>query len=305
MNRKAVVWGTLCLIWGSTWLFIKLGLEDLPPVSFAGIRFLIATVILISFVRIRRLRLPSTRKEWLLLLWTGILTFTLNYGLLFWGERRVTSGLAAILQTIIPVFGLVIAHYYLPSERMTWAKVSGVLLGIAGIVVIFFHQLSGESSAGFAGSIAIVIGAFAAAWSNVLIKARGTHLDPAVLAAGQMAFGFIPLLVLGWAFEGSPLSFHWTTRAVVSLFYLALIGSCCAFLLFYWLVQHMEVTKTMLISLVTPVLAVLLGLWWLGEQVTWNIGFGALAIMAGIGLNIYSSKKSLRLRNAAQGVGLQ
>ena len=292
MNRKAVVWLTLCLIWGSTWLFIKLGLEDLPPVSFAGIRFLIATAILVSIVRIRRLAWPTTRKEWLLLFWTGMLTFTLNYGLLFWGEQRVTSGLAAILQTIIPVFGLMIAHYYLPSERMTWAKVGGVLLGIAGIVVIFFHQLAGESTAGFAGSIAIVVGAFAAAWSNVLVKARGTHLDPAVIAAGQMMFGFVPLLALGWAFEGNPFSFHWTTRAVISLFYLAIVGSCCAFLLYYWLVRHMAVTTTMLISLVTPVLAVLLGLWWLGEEFTWNIGFGAIAIMAGIGINIWSSKRS-------------
>jgi drug/metabolite transporter (DMT)-like permease len=293
VNRKVVFWIALCLIWGSTWLFIKLGLEDLPPISFAGIRFLIATIVLWSIVRIRRLALPSTRKEWLLLLSTGILSFTLNYGLLFWGEQRTTSGLAAILQTIIPVFGLLLAHYYLPNERMTWAKVGGVLLGIVGIVVIFSNQLAGESSSGFAGSIAIVVGAFCAAWSNVLVKARGTHLDPAVLAAGQMAFGFVPLLTLGWAFEGSPFSFHWTGRAVLALFYLALVGSCCAFMLYYWLVQHMEVTKTMLISLITPVLAVLLGVWWLNEQVSLRIGFGALAILAGIGLNIYRSKRAL------------
>ena len=295
MNRKTVVWSTLCLIWGSTWLFIKLGLHDLPPISFAGIRFLIATIVLVSIVRIRRLPLPSTRKDWLLLLTTGMLAFTLNYGLLFWGEARTTSGLAAILQTIIPVFGLAIAHYYLPNERMTWAKVGGVLLGIAGIVVIFSHQLTGENSAGFAGSVAIVIGAFCVAYSNVLVKARGSHLDPAVLAAGQMACGFLPLLLAGWAFEGNPFLFHWTGRAVFALFYLALVGSCCAFLLFYWLVRRMDVTKTMLISLVTPVLAVLLGLWWLDEQVTWNIGFGALAIMAGIAINIRSRRRGLRV----------
>ncbi len=293
MNRKAVVWVALCLIWGSTWLFIKLGLEDLPPISFAGIRFLIATIVLLLVVRVRGLALPNTRKDWLLILSTGILSFTLNYGLLFWGEARTTSGLAAILQTIIPVFGLVIAHYHLPNERMTWAKVSGVLLGIAGIVIIFSHSLSGESSEGFAGSVAIVIGAFCVAYSNVFVKARGTHLDPAVLAAGQMACGFVPLLAAGWAFEGSPFSFHWTARAVFSLGYLALVGSCCAFLLFYWLVRHMDVTKTMLISLVTPVLAVLLGLWWLDEQVTWRVGIGALSIMAGIALHIYSSKRML------------
>jgi drug/metabolite transporter (DMT)-like permease len=119
-----------------------------------------------------------------------------------------------------------------------------------------------------------------------------------------MAFGFVPLLTLGWVFEGSPFSFHWTTRAVFSLFYLALVGSCCAFMLYYWLVRRTEVTKTMLISLVTPVLAVTLGLWWLHEGVTWNIGFGALTIMAGIALNIWSSKKSLPAKTVVQEASL-
>lgn len=292
MNRKTLVWLALCLIWGSTWLFIKLGLEDLPPISFAGIRFLIATIVLFSIVRVRKLSLPRTRQDWWLVLVTGVLSFALNYGLLFWGEQRTSSGLAAILQTIIPVFGLALAHYYIPNERMTWSKVGGVLFGIAGVVVIFSDQLTGEGPSAFAGSVAIVVGAFCVAYSNVLLKARGSHIDPAVLAAGQMACGFIPLLIVGWAAEGSPFAFHWTGQAVFSLFYLALVGSCCAFLLFYWLLRRVEVTKTMLISLVTPVMAVLLGLWWLNERVTSHIIIGGVCIMAGIALNIYRSKRA-------------
>src|SRR5690349_11197977 len=131
MNRKAVVFSLLCLIWGSTWLFIKLGLRDLPPISFAGIRFLIASLVLVSIVRFRKIELPRSREDWLLILGTGILTFTLNYGLVFWGEQRTSSGLASILHTIIPLFGLVLAHYYLPSEKFSLAKFGCILLGIA------------------------------------------------------------------------------------------------------------------------------------------------------------------------------
>ena len=287
MNAPIIVWLVLCLIWGSTWLFIKLGLEDLPPISFAGIRFVIAAAILSCVVIVRRIQWPRARRDWLLILVTGLLAFALNYGLLFWGEERTSSGLAAILQTIIPVFGLVIAHYHLPNERITWAKLGGVLLGIAGVALIFSDQLHGEGSQALAGSVAIVIGAFCVAYSNVLVKARGGALDPAVLAAGQMACGFVPLLIVGYWREGSPLKFHWTPLAVVSLFYLALVGSCVAFLLFYWLVRHMDVTKTMLISLVTPIIAVSLGMVWLHERLTWRIAVGALGIMAGIGLNVY------------------
>ncbi|HEX8179265.1 MAG TPA: EamA family transporter [Pyrinomonadaceae bacterium] len=287
MKRPVLVWLVLCLIWGSTWLFIKLGLEDLPPISFAAIRFVLAAAVLVGVVVVRRIPLPRTRRDWLLICITGLLAFTINYGTVFWGEQRISSGLAAILQTTIPVFGLVIAHYHLPAERITWAKLCGVLLGMAGVALIFADQLHGEGRGALAGSVAIVVGAFCAAYANVLVKARGGHLDPAVLAAGQMLCGLVPLLVLGRWLEGSPFGFHWTARALGSLLYLTLVGSCAAFLLYYWLVRNMDVTKTMLISLVTPVIAVLLGLWWLDEHVTWRIIAGGLAIMAGIGLNVW------------------
>src|SRR5918911_4093121 len=112
-----LVWLVLSLIWGSTWLFIKLGLEDLPPFTFVGIRFVIAVIILSTIVIIRRRPLPRDLRDWVLIAGTGFLAFAINYGLLFWGEQHISSGLAAILQTIIPVFGLILAHMHLPSER--------------------------------------------------------------------------------------------------------------------------------------------------------------------------------------------
>ena len=100
-------------------MFIKLGLQDLPPFTFAGVRFIIAALIVAVVVVWRRKPLPRTRSEWGLIALTGFLSFTINYGTVFWGETRISSGLAAILQTIIPVFGLILAHYYLPEERIT------------------------------------------------------------------------------------------------------------------------------------------------------------------------------------------
>src|SRR6185503_7372294 len=117
--KARLVWLVLCLIWGSTWLFIKIGLNDLPPLTFAGIRFVIAVLILFTIIWARRVSLPASGSDWGLLILTGILSFSVNYGLIFWGEQYVSSGLAALLQAMIPVFGLVIAHFYLPQERMT------------------------------------------------------------------------------------------------------------------------------------------------------------------------------------------
>src|SRR5205823_13037756 len=165
----------------------------------------------------------------------GTLQFAFNYGLVFWGEQYIPSGLAAVLQSTFPVFGLVIAHFYLPHERITFPKVFGVLLGVLGVAVIFSDQLAIAGKLALLGSVALVLSAFFGSYSNVLVKAYGGKIDPQVLAAGQMVFGFVPLLAIGIPTEGNPLRYHWTAMAVLSLLYLVVVGSVIAFALFYWL----------------------------------------------------------------------
>jgi drug/metabolite transporter (DMT)-like permease len=137
-----------------------------------------------------------------------------------------------------------------------------------------------------------VLSAFFAAYSNVLVKTHGRSLNPAIIAAGQMFFGLIPLLIFGVVFEGNPLQLRWTTTAIVSLLYLALVGSVIAFLLYYWLMQNMDVTKTMLISLVTPVVAVILGMLALNEELGWRTLAGGAMIIAGIGSIVVRKAKT-------------
>lgn len=282
--KARLVWLLLCGIWGSTWLFIKLGLEDLPPVTFAGIRFVIACAILVVWIRLRRMPIPTTRADWVLLAISGILAFGLNYGLVFWGEQYISSGLAALLQATLPAFGIVFAHFHLPTERLSWAKIAGVVLGVFGVGVVFSNQLAIAGKQALAGSVALVLSALFAAYSNVLVKAYGKHLDPAILAAGQMLFGLILLLGIGIPLEGNPLNFRWTAIALISLLYLAIVGSVIAFLLYYWLVLNMDVTNSMLIALVTPVVAVILGMLVLDEEIGWRTLIGGATIMLGISL---------------------
>src|SRR5215211_5343133 len=183
--KARLVWLILCGIWGSTWLFIKLGLADLPPFTFAGIRFVIACAILFALIRIRRLPVPRTRADWILLAITGILSFGFNYGFVFWGEQYVSSGLAALLQATIPAFGLVFAHFHLPGERLSWSRIGGVILGVCGVGVVFSNQLAVSGTMALAGCVAMILSAMFAAYSNVLVKAYGKNMAPAVLAAGQ------------------------------------------------------------------------------------------------------------------------
>lgn len=282
--KARIVWLILCLIWGSTWLFIKIGLTDLPPMTFAGIRFVLASLILTSLVIARRASWPHTRREWLLIAIVGMLQFALNYGLVFWGEQHISSGLAAVLQSTFPAFGLVIAHFYLPQERMSVGNIIGVLLGVFGVAVIFSDQLTIAGRMALLGSVALVLSAFFGSYSNVLVKAYAQRIDPMVLAASQMVFGFVPLLAIGIPTEGNPLHFRWTTMAVISLLYLVVVGSVIAFALYYWLLRNMDVTKTMLIALVTPVVAVILGMIVLHEKFNWRLLAGGACIISGLAL---------------------
>src|SRR4030095_7100555 len=201
--KARLVWLILCGIWGSTWLFIKLGLADLPPITFAGIRFVISCAILFPFVWLRHLPLPKTRADWLLLLGTGVMSFSLNYGLVFWAEQYITSGLAALLQAMLPAFGLILAHIYVPAERITWVKIAGVVLGVFGVAVVFSNQLAISGRQALAGCVAMLLSSSCSAYSNVLVKTYGKNLNPAIIAAGQMSFGLIPLLIYGLTFEGN------------------------------------------------------------------------------------------------------
>ena len=299
--KSRLVWLILCCIWGSTWLFIKLGLRDLPPLTFAGIRFVIAASIIFTMILVRRVPLPNKSRDWIFLAITGILSFSLNYGLVFWGEQYISSGLAALLQSMLPLFGLIIAHFYLPGERMTVPRIAGVMLGVFGVAVIFSNQLQASGPRALWGSAALVLSAFCAAYANVLVKTYGLNLQPSVLAAGQMLFGLIPLLLIGIPLEGNPLNYHWTPIAVLSLFYLAIVGTVIAFLLYYWLIHNMDVTKTMLIALVTPVAAVVLGMLVLKEEMHWRTLIGGAMIISGLGLNVFRRRRKSESNLAATG----
>jgi len=281
------VWLTLCLIWGTTWLVIKIGLEDLPPIGFAAVRFILASAIFYTIIRVQRIPLPASRADWQFLAITGVLQFSINYSLIFWAEQYINSGLAAVLQAMIPVFGLLLAWLFLPSERITQVKILAVLLGVTGVAVIFREQLAIQNTLAFGGSIAVVISAFTAAFAAVLVKSKGRSIHPVVLAFGQMICGLPPIIAYSLIVEGNPFAFHWTGKAVASVLYLTLVGTVAAFWLYYWLLSRVESTNAMMIAVVTPLIAVLVGWIVLDELLPTQTFVGGLLIIASIALTAF------------------
>src|ERR1043166_3891320 len=277
-----LAWLTLCVVWSSTWLAIKVGLRDLPPISYAGIRFLIAIVVLFA-VSLGRVRLlPLNAGDCVILAITGFLMFAVNYGLLFWGELHVSSGLAAVLQATIPIFGMVFAHWMLPDEPIRIQKFAGSIIALGGVAIICARLLNFNGLMAFWGGLGISLGAAGAAFSNVVLKRREIRLAPSMIAAWQMIFGAVPLLFAGFILEGSPTHFHWSATSIFCLFYLAVIGSALTFLLLYWLLPRMTVTNLQTISLITPPGAIMLG-WLIGGEKfpAWSL-VGAAFVLSGV-----------------------
>jgi len=277
-----LAWLTLCVVWSSTWLAIKIGLRDLPPISFVAIRFLIAIIVLVAVSICRTRLLPRGRNDYVVLAVTGILMFGVNYTLLFWAELHVSSGLAAVLQATIPIFGMTFAHWMLPDEPLRLQKLAGAIVALGGVTVICGRLLGFNGPLAFWGGVAVVVGGASAAFANVLVKARSMQLAPAMLAAWQMIFGTAPLLLLGFAVDGNPARFHWTVSSVFCLLYLAVIGSALTFLLLYWLLPRLTVAQLQSISLITPPGAVMLG--WLlgGETFPFSSLLGAALVLVGV-----------------------
>ena len=283
-SLKVLVWLVLAIIWGTTWIFIKIGLGDLPPLRFAAARFILSIAILFVVIRIQKIPLPTNAAQWRLIALTGVLQFSINYSSVFWSEQYIASGLAAVLQATITVFGLVLAWIFLPDERVTPQKIIAVVIGVAGVAVIFNDQLRVENWLAFAGCAAIVLGSYCAAQASVLVKAKAAGIHPASLVFCQMICGLPAILIYSLVREGNPFSVTWSPTAIVCVIYLAVFGTVTAFWLYYWLLDKVESTKAMMISLVTPLLAVVIGNLTLGETLPALTFLGGAMIIASIGL---------------------
>ena len=280
----AAVYILTCLIWSTVWLFIKIAVTEVPPISFAAMRLIIAILVMVPITIAWRTPLPKKRRDWILIAGTGVLLLGFNYALLNWGIQFISSGLCAVLQAMTPAFALIFAHFLLPDEPMTARKATGLALGIGGIAVIFWDQLTFGNEGAFTGSVTVTLGAVCVALAYVIVRREGRHLHPSVLTSGQMTAAFVPLLIYGWTLEGNPFELHWTRSALVSALYLALAGSVTAAWLNYWLLSRVGAVNLLLMGLIEPIIAILLGSWFLGESMNSRAITGGLLILFSVWL---------------------
>jgi len=272
----------LCLIWGSTWLVIKVGYGGLGPFNVAALRFLIASIVLAPIVPLFRASWPSTRTEWTLVVWVGLVLFAADYGLIYWGEQFLDSGLTSILFALLPLVTIGFAHLYVPGDRITGRKLAGSVLAFVGIVALFGDRVRLDP-AGLGPMLAIVASTVCAAAAGVATKRHGGNLHPASLNAPAMLIGAAALAAASLA-AGDGLALPLDSPTWSAIVYLAIAGSVITFLGYFTLLKSWSVTSLSFISVFTPTIALFLGFVFLDERPTISSGAGAAMILGGVAL---------------------
>jgi drug/metabolite transporter (DMT)-like permease len=279
--RTTGVAALLCLIWGTTWSVIQIGLEGIPPFTGVSLRFLLAGTLLVGLALARGIRLGRSRTERGLWLATGLLSFAGSYGVVYWAEQWIPSGLAAVLFAVYPLLVAILAHAVLPDERVRLREVLGVIVGFAGVAVIFSEDLTALGGAKVrVGAAVMLLSPLVSAVGSVAVKRWGGGISALSLASVPMLLGALVMAVPALALERDlPLTLD--RRSVLALLYLAIAGSAVTFSLYFWLLERLPAKRVALIAYVIPVIAVALGVL-RGEPLTPRILAGAACVVLGV-----------------------
>ncbi|HEX2622916.1 MAG TPA: EamA family transporter [Phototrophicaceae bacterium] len=291
MKREWIFFWLVALIWGSSFLFMRIGVEELPPAQLAFTRVGIAAICMNLVLFFTRRRYPADRNTLLALILLGIVNTGLPFTLLAWGEQTVESGLTSVLQAITPVFALVIAHFAFADERITPIKIAGITLSFVGILVLTSKDFTGASS-DLGGEIAILVASLCYGigtnFSRRMLKERG--LDTIVVATVTMTGAAICTFILMYTLpllvgERAPVAYSSLSPEVLQLaLVLGFFNTFIAYLMFYSVIAKLGGARSSMVTYVIPVVAITLGAIFLNEVIDARLIFGSVLILAGLAL---------------------
>ncbi len=279
--RVMAVWWIACLLWSSTFLFIRVGLAEIRPFTLAWLRLAIALAILtpIAIVRrdLRTLRSTDVRR----VASAGLLLLGVNYALLFWGAQFIPSGLVAILQSGTPLLALAIACF-VGQERVTARKLLTLTLGVVGVTVIFGSEALTSGRAAMTGAAAVFGASVCVASAYVWMKSYGGRIPPLAMTTIQSATAVVPLLCVALLMEETPAPARWSLAGWGAVIYLAVAASVIAFGLNYWLLARMDASAMLMMGVAEVPIAVLLGAAFLKERLPGGTFVGGTCVLVAV-----------------------
>jgi putative membrane protein PagO len=288
-----LVYALACLIWGSTWMAIRVGLDSLTPFISVGLRFSFAALFILIFMKIKGMRIQMDRLSIKLYLQMAFFSFVIPYGLVYWGEQYIPSGLASVLFAINPFFVTIFSFYILSQEKITPYKIIGMIVGFIGIVVIFSEDITNTAGFFVWGMVAVVLSALMQGWIQVIVKKYGQHLHSFTMNYYPMLIAGISMLIIGLFTENLDY-IKFDSKAILSVLYLAFFGSMIVFTCWYWLLKRVNVIVLSLITFITPVIALILGIILLKEVFTVTDIFGSFLVLVGLIIATLGNVKSFK-----------
>lgn len=267
-------------IWGASYMFIKVSVAEITPLSFVALRTGLGGGLLAAFLLLRRRGFPS-RELWRPLFVMGLFNTLIPYGLINWGELHISSALAAILTGTMPLFTVILAHFWSKDERMDGFKAAGVVIGFAGVVVLLAPDVREGVMHNILGDLAVVGAGLSYAVAAVFARRYLSGHEPVLLSAGMLIAGFVITLPLAFAFE-DPLGLSPSLRAWGATLALAFLGTAIAYLIYYWILEHGGAVQASLVTYIIPIGALFWGWLLLGERIRWTSLVGMGAILVGI-----------------------
>ncbi|MCE1187787.1 MAG: DMT family transporter [Ignavibacteria bacterium] len=291
MKTKIVIaYLTVCLTWGLTWLVIRMGLADIPPFYSGTFRFAVAVLVLWGIVIARKIPVPLDKKSILLYLFMGICSFLIPFGLIYWSEQYVSSGLSSVLFAVYPFSVAILSSLTIPEERTNAWQISGMVVSFLGIISIFAPSISFNLNLQFVGMLAVIGSALMQSIVVIIVKKHGRQLHPVTI-------NFFPMLIGGVCFAVAALltedfrAVHFTWNSVFSFIFLGIFGSVLAFTAYYWLLKKISIFMLSLTTFITPIVALIAGAIVLHEILKMNEILGSILVIAGL---ILSNGQHLR-----------
>lgn len=278
-----LAWATICLVWGTTYLAIRVALETVPVFLLAGLRWTAAGAVLALFVQATGRRLPGPR-AWGSLALLGFLMNVVGNGFVVWAEQHVASGLTAVVIASVPFWSVGIEWLLPGGERLRWATLAGLMVGFSGIVVLVLPEISAGGSEGqafFRGVMALQVACLGWALGTSYTKRHAAKGDALTASAVQMLFSGMMLLGLATV-SGEWRALHFSARSLAAMAYLTLAGSTLAYTAYVYAVAHLPISTVSLYAYVNPLIAVVLGSLLLGEAFSVRIAAAAALVLAGI-----------------------
>ena len=282
---KLKEWGAfalLGLVWGSSSLWIKIAVQEVGPFTLVAFRLLFGVAGLLVVMRLQRQSFPRDRGVLLGFVFIGVVNTAVPFTLISWGETRIDSGLASILNGTLPLFTIVIAHFWLHDEKITLPRMAGLIVGFVGVVMLLSRDFGPEGLQGNVWGQMAVIAAVICYATAITFSRRHLRGQPPVLQSTVSLLVADALLWIAVPIAESPFHLPSSFVAWFALAWLGLLGSCLAYLLFYYLINSWGPTRASLVTYVFPVVGLILGIVFLGERIDWRLVAGSLLIVGSI-----------------------